>query len=98
LPSTIAEVHRQYGERGLAVVAVNIQESKAKVARWIREKKLAVPIALDADGAVTAAYRITATPTVYLVGRDGRLVGLAVGTRAWTSERGRRLLEALMTP
>ena len=37
------------------------------------------------DGAVAAAYRVTATPTVVLIGRDGRMLARATGTRAWDS-------------
>ncbi len=35
---------------------------------------------------------MTVTPTVFLVGRDGRLLGKARGTRPWTSDRGRAVL------
>jgi hypothetical protein len=35
LPSTIEQVHREYGPRGLAVLAVNIEESRDVVAAWV---------------------------------------------------------------
>jgi peroxiredoxin len=96
LPSTIEQVHKEFGPRGLTVLAVNIQESRATVAKWVRENNVTSRVLFDADGAVTAAYRVTATPTVVLVGRDGKLVGRAVGTRGWTSAAGRALLNALI--
>ncbi len=98
MPSTIEQMHKEFGPRGLAVLAVNIQEGRGVVAPWIKEKKVTSPVLLDRDGSVTAAYRVTGTPTVVLVGRDGKLVGRAIGTRGWTSDAGRALLNALLQP
>jgi hypothetical protein len=97
LPSTIERVHREYAGR-IAVVAVNLQEPRETVARWVREKGVTMPVLLDPSGAAARAYKVTATPTTYLVGRDGRLVGQAVGTREWLGPAGRRLLDALPAP
>lgn len=96
MPSTIEQVHREFKGQGLTVLAVNIQESRATVAKWVRENKVTSVVLLDPDGAVTSAFRVTATPTVVLIGRDGKMVGRAVGTRGWTSDTGRALLKALI--
>ena len=98
MPSTIEQVHKEYGERGLVVLAVNIQESPDKVKAWVREKNVTMRVLLDPPGAHTKAWGVTATPTVFLVGRDGKLLGKALGTKAWTSERGRALLTTLLHP
>jgi hypothetical protein len=98
LPSTIEQVHREFGGRGLSILAVNIKEDRATVARWVKENGVSVPVLLDSDGAVTAAYRVTGTPTVVLIGRDGQLSGRAVGTRGWMTSSGRALLNALVEP
>ena len=77
-------------------MAVNIQESKKHVAAWIKAKKVTSLVLLDPDGSVTGAYRVTATPTAFLVGRDGKLVAKAAGTKDWMSEKGRALLNTLL--
>ena len=87
-------MHRQYKDR-LAVVAVNIQESRDKVAAWVGDKNVSVTILLDPAGTVTQQYDVTATPTVFVLSRDGRLVAKALGTKGWTSERGHALLGRL---
>ena len=96
MPSTIEQVHRTYGERGLSVLAINIEEPRAKVAAWVRQAKVTVPILLDPTGRVTNAYGVTATPTTFLVGRDGKLVAKALGTKPWTGDKGRALLGLLL--
>jgi alkyl hydroperoxide reductase subunit AhpC len=89
-------LHRELSGRGLSVLAVNIQESQSTVAAWVREKKVTIPIALDADGDVTRQYGVIATPTAFLIDREGRLVGRVVGPRDWSSAAGRALLAGLL--
>lgn len=96
MPSTIETVHREFKDRGLVVLPISIGEGRRKVSAWADGRGLTVPLLLDPDGEVSAAYRITATPTAFLVGRDGRLVAKAVGTKPWTSEPGRALLRLLL--
>ena len=83
---------------GLVVYAVNIQEKRATVESFARGRALTVSVLLDPDGDVSADYRITVTPTVFLIGRDGTLVAKALGTKAWTSPQGRALLRRLLLP
>jgi hypothetical protein len=39
---------------------------------------------------------VTVTPTVFLVGRDGKLLANSIGTKKWTGPRGRALLDAML--
>ncbi len=98
LPAAIEQLARAYGDRSLTVLAVNIEERPETVRSWVRQHKVTVPVLLDADGEVSADYRVTATPTTILVDRDGRLLARAVGTRPWTSHDARTLWDALLTP
>ena len=98
MPSVIEQIHREYKDRGLTVVGIDMQENRDKVARWVKDKNLSVTVALDRSGSVTRAYEVTATPTVYVLGRDGKMIAKAVGTRDWTGPRGRAFLEALLRP
>ena len=94
MPSDIEQIQRRYGDR-LAVVAINIQESRETVAKWVSDKQLSFTILLDPTGATTAEYEVTATPTVFVFSREGKLVGKALGNKPWTSERGHALLGRL---
>jgi len=53
-------------------------------------------VLLDATGAVSKSYGIAFTPTVFLVDRDGKLVGKSIGARPWTGDKGRALLRLLL--
>ena len=96
MPSTIEQVNRDFQDLGLVFYAVNIEESRSTVTGFVQKHKLTLPVLLDPDGEVSTAYHITATPTVYLIGRDGKLVAKAIGTKAWGSAQGRALLQRLL--
>jgi peroxiredoxin len=96
LPSSIAQVQGELKGKGLVVLAVSFEESPAKVAAWVKKVGLPFPVFLDEDGTVRRAWKVTVTPTVFLLDRQGRLVGKTVGTRPWTSPAGRALFAALL--
>ena len=73
-----------------------MKENSNKVARWVMEKNVSFTVLLDGNGAVSRAFDITATPAVFLIGRNGRLVAKASGTKEWTGPHGRALLDALL--
>lgn len=96
MPSAIEQVQREFGDAGLAVVAINIADGKAEVAAWVAARRLTSIFLVDEEGEARRAYRVVYTPTVFLVGRDGRLVARAVGSKAWTGDQGRALLRRLV--
>ena len=96
MPSTIEKFYRERKAERFTVLAVNIAEPADHVAAWVKERGLSMPVLLDKDAEVTLRYRVLATPTVVLVGRDGKMVGRAVGNRPWEMATGRALLDALL--
>jgi peroxiredoxin len=88
-------VQRKYKDR-LAVVAIDIEEGRETVTKWTKGKNVSFQILLDPSGAVTREYGVTATPTVFVLSREGKLVGKALGTKSWNSERGHALLGRLV--
>ena len=76
---------------------ISFREAPAKVRRVARERGYVAPVLLDESGDVTGRlYGVWGPPTVYLVDRDGRLVGRAVGARDWSSPAARGLVTELL--
>ncbi len=95
MPS-IDSLQTEFGKDGLTVLLVSVTEPRETVARAVAARGYVARVLLDTDGRVTEAYRVQATPTVYLIGRDGMLLGRAIGPRPWTESPGRALLTALL--
>ena len=88
-------MHRELKDHGRTGLAVNLGEKKGPVREWVQEKKPSFTVLVDEGGAVTQAYRVVATPTVFLIGPDGKIAGKAIGPKKWDSEAGKAALRAL---
>ena len=78
------------------VLLVNYRERPEKVGAFVTAHRLTPPVVLDRDGAVTAAYRVTGTPTVIVIDRKGSMVARAIGPQGWTGGSARKLLDLLV--
>ena len=96
MPSVIEQVHREYGPRGLVVLAVNMEESRETVRAWVRDRGITMDVLLDTTGDVNGDWNVTHSPMVFIIGRDGRLIARAIGNRGWTEPEGRALLDTLV--
>jgi hypothetical protein len=91
-------LYEEFKGHGFTLLLVNMGEDAELVRRTVKERGYTAPVVLDGRREVSAAYSVTATPTVYLVDRRGQLAGQAVGRRDWSGELGRRLIVALLKP
>ncbi len=93
-------VNRLYTElkaKGLEVLLVSFREDPELVRRTVRERGYVARVLLDQSGEVAGKlYGVWGPPTAYLIDRDGKLVGRAVGTRSWEGATARNFLLALL--
>lgn len=94
--SSIDRLHRELKGRDFEVILVDIMEGKARVKKVVEERRYTAPVLLDEAGVATRAYHVMATPTVYLLNRQGAIMGRAVGPRNWDSDDGRAFLRSLL--
>jgi hypothetical protein len=96
LPSVNA-LHRELGPEGFEVLLISFREPADRVRRVVQERGYTAPVLLDASGDVTGrVYGVWGPPTAYLVDREGRLVGRAVGRRDWSTPAARALIRELL--
>lgn len=95
MPS-MERLHQEFKDHGLAILAIDVGESRKQVARFMREFRLSFPALLDVNSEVSARYRVQGLPTTVLIDRRGRSVGAAVGARDWASPEGRALIRSLL--
>jgi hypothetical protein len=95
LPS-IDGLHQALSQDGFSVLLVNIGESRRAVARTTSSRRYVAPVLLDPSGKAADIFGVRGTPTVFIIGRDGMILGSAVGPLAWTEPAGLALLKALL--
>jgi len=76
--------YQQYKESAnVEIIAVNLTAAEYQgikgVQRFIDAYGLTFPIPLDVDGEMEMAYRISSTPTTYMIGTDGKIGQRIVG-------------------
>ena len=83
----LVEWHRRHAEQGLVVVYVDngAQDTLDALQGWHLDHQVPFALFHDRLGRAVADYRVRAFPTVYVIGRDGRVVweGVATGAEAY---------------
>ena len=77
---------------------MNIGESANKIKDYMAKHRLTFPALLDRGSDVSTLYGIRATPTRFLIDRDGKVIAGSIGPRDWASEEVRALIAILLGP
>ena len=86
--------HFKYGD--FTLLAVDIMENPETVKTFAREYNLSFPILLDKEGDVSAKYAANAIPTTYIIDKEGKAVGKAIGPRKWDGDHAKDLIDELL--
>ena len=86
---------RELADKGVELLAVNMEEQPDQVKATLERHKLKFPVALDRDGVVAAKYAVTAIPQTVVIDRDGKVARLYVGGGKKTADALRKVLQEL---
>lgn len=89
-------LHRAHQDKGLVVLAVNLQEGAKTIRPFVQSLKLSFPTVMDTEGAVSREYGVRALPVSFLIGRDGKILWRAIGGRDWESPQARSYFAQLV--
>lgn len=78
------------------LLAVTTDQQAEAIRTFVRALGLDFPVLLDDSKDVSAAFGVRGLPTTVLVDRQGRLVGRAVGPRAWDSAESVALVRQIL--
>jgi peroxiredoxin len=69
----------EFADHDLAVVTVSVGASPEGIAEALNEAGVLLPTLVDERAEVMEAYRVSGTPTTYLIGEDGTVLMSDVG-------------------
>ena len=81
-------------KRGLAVIAINVQQSRETVRGFIADRGLSYEILLDQQGDVARRYGVVGLPATFIVDRRGKLHTRIIG--GTSSEQLLRIINELL--
>lgn len=87
------ELHTKYSEKGLRIIAINVDKERADVAIFLRKNPAQFLIAFDAVGQTPKQYQVKGMPSSYLIGRDGRLIKIHQGFKEADREQIERSIQ-----
>lgn len=93
---TMEELHQEFGNRGLVILAINYRERPDEIRDFFAEYHLTFSSLLDQEGKVMELYQAWSFPATYLINKKGEIVGKVVGYRDWQSEHARTFFRRLL--
>lgn len=89
-------LYKKYKDKGLVMLAVNMQESAGTVKKFMKKNGYSFTVLMDTNGDVTELYNAIYIPITYIIDKEGRLAGKAMGAREWNNDAVSNLLEELL--
>ncbi|EWG08544.1 thiol-disulfide oxidoreductase ResA [Cytobacillus firmus] len=72
--------YKKLKDKGVEILAVNIDESDFSVSTFVKRHNLTFPILMDRGSIVTELYNIGPIPTTILIDKNGKVVKVLTGT------------------
>ncbi len=76
-----------YGKEGFTVIAINLDESREKANKFLKQIPANFDVAFDPRGRTAEAYQVKAMPSSYLVDKNGKLVHANLGFRGTDEDK-----------
>ncbi len=97
---TFAELESKYGEHGLRVIAVNVDEGEEGITRakdfWAKEE-LPFPNFFDRQKQLAHKFDVEMLPSNFVIDKNGRLAFSSFGATDWLGNQTVEILENLLT-
>jgi peroxiredoxin len=93
----IDKVAREFSDRGVELIAVNLEEPKDRIQATLDRLKLKTPVALDRTGRVAEQYGAASIPQTVIIDRSGKVVRLFVGGGPKFGDQLRTALQAVLS-
>jgi len=77
----------EYGQRGLVVIAINVDTDRRLAAEFLAEIPVGFRIAFDPAGKLAEQWQLEGMPTTVLIGRDGKTRARQIGFRKTDEEK-----------
>ncbi len=95
MPS-LENLHQHFKGKPFAVIAVDVQEDKETVLRFLRSQGVTYVNVLDMTGDTSSLYGVSSTPVKFLIGTDGNMVGAGLGYKEWDRDEIKSLIQTLI--
>lgn len=89
-------LRKHFETRDVVVLTITTDHQRDSIIAFMRHLGLSLPVLLDEARSVSDSYMVRALPTTFVLGRDGRPIGRAVGPRDWDGPDAVALIDGLL--
>lgn len=75
----LADLHKEYGSKGVVVVAVSLDEEKADMETFLRKNPLPFTVVRDPKGKLAEQLGIQGIPVSFVLSKDGKVHAMHEG-------------------
>ncbi|MGH7205781.1 MAG: TlpA family protein disulfide reductase [Nitrospiraceae bacterium] len=94
----LQRLRQRFKANEFELLAVTTEQQKEAIDGFVKALGLTFPIVLDETTDVSAAFGVRGLPTTVLIGKNGQVLGRAVGPRGWDSREAVSLIRSVMEP
>lgn len=92
----LSQVAAEYQDRGVEFFAVDLRESPEDVQQFLDETMLSLAVVMDRDGAISDLYQVEYVPQTVIIGKDGTVAVVHVGSSSGLKAQLTRELDQLL--
>jgi peroxiredoxin len=92
----LSEVAGAFKDRNVVVYAVNQREEEGVVKKFMEDKKLALPVLMDAKAEVAKSYKVRGIPQTVIIDKEGNVAAVHVGFSPSLKAQLTKKLDALL--
>jgi thiol-disulfide isomerase/thioredoxin len=95
MPS-LARLQRQLDPKKFVLLTVTTDLQRQGIAQFLSHAGVTLPVLFDEDQEVSRSFLVRGLPTTVVVGRDGTVLGRAIGPRVWDSPEAVAMIRQAM--
>jgi len=95
----IPSLHRlavRFEDDAFSIVTVNVGEDRARVARFLQQVPVELPLLMDYDASIAKDWMIYVYPSNYLVDHQGKIRYAYLGALEWDSTENIQIIQSLL--
>ncbi|HEX5471587.1 MAG TPA: TlpA disulfide reductase family protein, partial [Lacipirellulaceae bacterium] len=92
------KVAEEFKDRGVKLVAVNMQEDKTSASGALDRLKIHPAVALDVDGAAAERYQVSAIPQIVVIDTESNVSDLMIGISPTFEDQLRTSIQKALAP
>jgi len=85
--SAMEQLYKKYGQDGLVVVAVNLDDKRAAMEEFLKKNPVSFPVVRDANKQLVVQVNIASMPSSFVLDSDGRVYSVHNGFRGEDTQK-----------